>query len=100
MLSMICDEAERAAFLSSQPDLPKFFRLWTIKEAVLKATGQGFRAGPKAVQVPIHHLRPAPAHFALRSPRRTHYQIETANHDEIIIALAITRDRPPPRTSA
>jgi phosphopantetheinyl transferase len=25
--------------------------MWTLKEAVLKTTGQGFRAGPKAVRV-------------------------------------------------
>ncbi len=99
MLSMICDEAERAAFLSAEPDLIGFFRLWTIKEAVLKATGQGFRAGPKAIQISNQHLRPAPSRFTLEA-HGTRYQIETARHDEITAAIAITRDPPPPRTSA
>ena len=98
MLAMICDEAERAAFLSSQPNLPEFFRLWTIKEAVLKATGQGFRAGPKAVQIPIQHLRQTSSQFALDA-HGARYQIETTSHDEITLAIALTRDRPPPRTS-
>ncbi len=99
MVNMICDKAEHMKFLSSQPGLPEFFRLWTIKEAVLKATGQGFRAGPKAVQIPIQHLRRVSAQFTLQA-HGVSYQIDTARHDEITLAIAITRDRPPPHTSA
>ena len=55
ILATICDEDERADFLArfgeSPAALTAFFRMWTLKEAVLKTTGQGFRAGPKAVKV-------------------------------------------------
>ena len=55
MLATICDEDERAEFLAryinDDAALSAFFRLWTLKEAVLKTTGQGFRAGAKAVKV-------------------------------------------------
>ncbi len=53
ILSMICDGPERAAFeqdFGHRPDaVAAFFRMWTLKEAVLKTTRKGFRAGPKAV---------------------------------------------------
>lgn len=55
MLDMVCGDEERAAFLSRHAGtaaLPDFFRMWTIKEAILKATGEGFRAGPKLIRVP------------------------------------------------
>jgi 4'-phosphopantetheinyl transferase len=55
MLATICDEDERVDFLARSGESPAaltaFFRMWTLKEAVLKTTGQGFRAGPKAVRV-------------------------------------------------
>lgn len=53
MLSMICESSEREAFVhrfSDHADAPAaFFRMWTLKEAALKTTRKGFRAGPKAV---------------------------------------------------
>lgn len=56
MLGMVCDEDERKEFLErhegSESARLDFFRLWTIKEAILKATGAGFRAGPKNIRVP------------------------------------------------
>jgi len=54
MLPMLCSDDERARFEQSALfGLRSFFRLWTLKEAVLKSTQQGFRAGPKAVAVPL-----------------------------------------------
>jgi 4'-phosphopantetheinyl transferase len=55
MLGMVCGDEERHAFaasLSGEDAEQNFFRMWTIKEAILKATGEGFRAGPKHVRVP------------------------------------------------
>jgi len=57
MLKMICSDHERETFETSgfggQAALTCFFRMWTIKEAVLKSTSQGFRAGPKGVATPL-----------------------------------------------
>ncbi|MFN7177952.1 4'-phosphopantetheinyl transferase family protein [Hyphomonas sp.] len=55
ILGMICGDEERemfAASLSAEKSEQNFFRMWTVKEAILKATGEGFRAGPKHVRVP------------------------------------------------
>ncbi len=61
VLSMTSSEGERleieAAANEIDSDIRLFFRMWTLKEAVLKSTGRGFRAGPKAVETPMAILR-------------------------------------------
>lgn len=69
-LSMTCSDAERAEFEGAPGEaaskLRPFFRMWTLKEAVLKSTGRGFRAGPKAVETPWSLLQ-APGMGTLRA---------------------------------
>lgn len=57
MLAMTCSDKERAAFIEAFEHHPNaqeaFFRMWTLKEAALKSTQRGFRAGPKAVDTNV-----------------------------------------------
>ncbi len=56
-LAMISSDAERRDVETAPGDVESnmrmFFRIWTLKEAALKSTGRGFRAGPKAVETPL-----------------------------------------------
>lgn len=60
MLAMISDAEEAAAFQArwgdDAPGRTAFHRMWTIKEAVLKASGRGMRAGAKHVGVDMAWL--------------------------------------------
>ena len=64
MLSMICSDTEREQMMaladaSSERALAVFFALWSMKEAVLKASGKGLRGGAKTVPAPVATLRQA-----------------------------------------
>ena len=60
MLAMISEAEEAAAFqtrwVEDAPARIPFHRLWTIKEAALKASGRGMRAGAKNVRVEMGWL--------------------------------------------
>jgi 4'-phosphopantetheinyl transferase len=93
MLATICDDDERADFLTRCSDDKAaqiaFFRMWTLKEAVLKTTGQGFRAGPKAVRVSSNTL--SVAGNGILSAFGAVYDCWTTDHGEAIISLARRR---------
>ena len=59
MLRMICEETELEQLepmMRGEGGAIHFLKLWTLKEAALKAIGQGLRAGAKNVTVTPHEL--------------------------------------------
>ncbi len=67
MVDMICAPQE-AALMQAIPDDQKresFFRLWTLKEAILKCIGTGFQSRAKDINLPASVLQQDP-----QMPRR------------------------------
>ena len=98
MLGMVCSEPEAAAFLAfaeKEPDqtLRAFFTLWTIKEAVLKATGRGMRAGAKSVQVPVEGLVRDTQPLREIDVAGVTYPVWSGWEGDVALSLAIARDQ-------
>tara|TARA_R110002020_G_scaffold223900_1_gene433217 strand:+ start:69646 stop:70371 length:726 start_codon:yes stop_codon:yes gene_type:complete len=98
MLGMVCSEPEAAAFLAfaeKEPDqtLRAFFTLWTIKEAVLKATGRGMRAGAKSVQVPVEGLVRDTQPLREIDVAGVTYTVWSGWEGDVALSLAIARDQ-------
>lgn len=89
ILSMTSSEEERRqleAQISAHPvPLRAFFRMWTLKEAVLKATRLGFRAGPKAIQTPFRIIA-APGTGELSAFGQT-YRFWSVDVDVFVVSL-------------
>jgi len=93
MLAMICSDEEQAAMRGLAASVPDrapalFFELWTVKEAVLKASGRGLRAGAKNVPVPVSRLGqgvPAPRDLRLDG---AHYTVWSEWLGDAVLSVA------------
>jgi phosphopantetheinyl transferase len=96
MLEMLCSAGERddfeRAFESKRGVEAAFFRMWTLKEAALKATRRGFRAGPKAVETPAAILA-APGDGQLTAFGDV-FDFWTADVDDLVVSLVRRRTQP------
>ncbi|MBU1288668.1 MAG: 4'-phosphopantetheinyl transferase superfamily protein [Alphaproteobacteria bacterium] len=97
MLGMICSEPEAKAFqtlVEREPGevLRTFFTLWTIKEAVLKATGRGMRAGAQSVAVPVEDLVRRVQPLREIEVAGTAYIVWSGWEGDVALSLAIARD--------
>lgn len=92
-LSITCSDIERTEVLTAPGEddakLRAFFRMWTLKEAALKTTGRGFRAGPKAVETPWVILQ-SPGAGILRAFGEA-FDFWTADTGDTIVSLVLKR---------
>ncbi|WP_340691910.1 4'-phosphopantetheinyl transferase superfamily protein [Hyphomonas sp.] len=94
MLSMICSDTERDQMLALADAPPEralavFFALWTVKEAVLKASGKGLRGGAKTVPVPVASLgQPAPTRQDV-SVGGARYAVWTEQIEDVFLSVAV-----------
>ena len=66
--------------------LREFFRLWTAKEAYLKATGSGLSVDPASIEANLERGQFSPAGDELERLPYALKELETANHFQVCIA--------------
>lgn len=94
MLSMICSDTERDQMLALEGASPEralavFFALWTVKEAVLKASGKGLRGGAKSVPVAVASLgQPVPTLQDV-SAVGARYAVWTEQVEDVFVSVAV-----------
>jgi 4'-phosphopantetheinyl transferase len=90
LVRRICDlpdaeDMQRVIAASNDP--ATFFRLWTAKEAVMKATGLGFQAGAASVHVPVDIV--SGAHdSAVAHWRAASFAVSVRQMQGLVIAVA------------
>tara|TARA_R110000765_G_scaffold65248_1_gene126694 strand:- start:746 stop:1468 length:723 start_codon:yes stop_codon:yes gene_type:complete len=94
MLSMICSDAERDQMLAltdASPDraLSVFFELWTVKEAILKASGKGLGGGAKTVPVPVASLGQTAPTLREVSAGGACYAVWSERIEDVFLSVAV-----------
>jgi 4'-phosphopantetheinyl transferase len=84
-------EAEDLQNLSEADRIPRFFRLWVLKEAYLKALGEGVPAGLSKCDIALDADGPRIRRSAFESPERQHALIEIPVSKGYVAALAVAR---------
>jgi 4'-phosphopantetheinyl transferase len=98
MLSMICSDTERDQMLaladaSPERALAVFFALWTVKEAVLKASGKGLGGGAKTVPVPVASLVPPARALRDVSAGGARYAVWSERIEDVFVSVAVADAR-------
>jgi 4'-phosphopantetheinyl transferase len=96
MIRSVLTRAEKAAVLEAPPDQcdELFLRLWTRKEAVLKAAGVGLVEAPDHVDVPVEAVADAVVFFSPSDGRRAGFRLRDISFGNIIAAVAVDDTHP------
>ncbi|MEP1835398.1 MAG: 4'-phosphopantetheinyl transferase superfamily protein [Hyphomonas sp.] len=90
MVSMVCAPSE-SSLLSQLEDgvaLLPFYRIWTAKEAIMKAAGQGFRMGAPRIGLPEDFILGETVHAEVQAAGHA-FTISCSLHGEIMVGLAL-----------
>ena len=99
-LAMICAPEEAAILseaISGTSDPSLFFRLWTLKEAILKATGRGFRADARQVRIQPEMLRTSTP-LEIFHDKAGGYLAQWLELEGCVLAVALAQPRSDSRT--
>ncbi len=85
------DEAARLRNLPEAERVPGFFRLWVLKEAYLKAIGEGVPAGLSKCEIALHADGPLIIRSEFESREPQHALIEIPVSKGYVAALALSQ---------
>lgn len=94
ILPTICNDAERTTFHTVPPSAQskRFYAIWTLKEAILKAIGTGFQESARKIILPQSAFAATPtAPSNLVCLERT-FEVALLEHEKTTIAIARLRD--------
>lgn len=88
MQNMVCT-VEEMALLSTLDAyaLPAFYRLWTGKEAIMKAAGEGFRMNARSISLPDVFMTGAEPHAQISGAHGT-FSVNCTQYGDLMISLA------------
>lgn len=91
MLEVICSKAERDRLSTRAPIASSdgFFRIWTAKEAVMKAMGEGFQAGVRNISLPASVMALEPGGAARVTLGGSRFRLTTQCYGRARMSVAI-----------